>query len=49
MHKAGVEGRRKRRFRATMDSRHRCPVVGSQLERRFSAERPDQAWVITNS
>mgnify|MGYP006295879699 CR=1 FL=1 len=45
MRKAGVEVRRKRRFRATTDSRHSYPVASNRLERQFMVQRPDAAWV----
>ena len=35
----------RRRFRRTTDSSHGLPVAPNRLDRRFEAERPDQAWV----
>lgn len=42
---AGIEAKRKRRFRLTTQSRHSDPVADNVLQRRFSADRPDQVWV----
>ncbi len=45
MRELGLEGRRKRRFRATTDSRHRFPVAPNLLMRDFEVEAPNTAWV----
>ncbi len=45
MRELGLEGRRKRRFRATTDSQHRFPVAPNLLERDFDVEAPNTAWV----
>ena len=45
MRELGLEGRRKRRFRATTDSRHRFPVAPNVLMRDFDVEAPNTAWV----
>jgi transposase InsO family protein len=45
MRELGLEGRRKRRFRATTDSRHRFPVAPNVLMRNFDVETPNTAWV----
>ena len=45
MRDLGLEGRRKRRFRATTDSRHRFPVAPNILMREFDVETPNTAWV----
>ncbi len=45
MRELGLEGRRKRRFRATTDSRHRFPVAPNLLMRHFDVEAPNTAWV----
>lgn len=42
---AGIEAKRKRRFRVTTQSRHSYPIAGNVLQRRFSADRPDRVWV----
>jgi len=44
MRKAGVEVRRKKRFKATTDSRHRNPVAQNLLNRQFAIQAPNQAW-----
>jgi transposase InsO family protein len=45
MRELGLEGRRKRRFRATTDSKHRFPVAPNVLMRDFDVETPNTAWV----
>ncbi len=45
MRELGLEGRRKRRFRATTDSQHRFPVAPNVLMRDFEVDAPDTAWV----
>ena len=45
MRELGLEGRRKRRFRATTDSQHRFPVAPNVLMRDFDVEAPNTAWV----
>jgi putative transposase len=40
----GLRGRVRRRFRRTTDSNHALPVAPNILNRRFSAESPDQVW-----
>jgi transposase InsO family protein len=45
MRENGLRARPRRRFRRTTDSRHRLPVAGNLLQRRFTASRPDEAWV----
>ncbi len=45
MRDLGLEGRRKRRFRATTDSQHRFPVAPNLLKRDFDVEAPNTAWV----
>ncbi len=44
MQELGLEGRRKRRFRATTDSRHRFPVAPNLLMRDFDVEAANTAW-----
>ena len=41
----GLEGRRKRRFRTTTDSRHPFPVAPNVLMRNFDVDAPNTAWV----
>jgi transposase InsO family protein len=45
MRELGLEGRRKRRFRATTDSQHRFPVAPNILMRDFDVDAPNTAWV----
>lgn len=45
MRQRGLAGRRRRRFRATTDSRHTLPVTGNVLDRQFAQPAPDVAWV----
>jgi len=45
MRHAGISARRRRRFRATTDSRHAMPVAPNVLARTFKAPAPNVAWV----
>ncbi len=45
MSELGLEGRRKRPFKATTDSKHDLPVAENVLDRKFQAAAPDIAWV----
>jgi transposase InsO family protein len=40
----GLQGRVRRRFKATTDSRHDRPVAPNTLNREFSAESSDSVW-----
>ena len=42
---AGIEAKRKRRFRVTTQSRHSFPIATNVLARRFAVDRPDRVWV----
>jgi putative transposase len=42
---AGIEARRKRRFRVTTQSRHRFPVAPNVLARAFAVHQPNRVWV----
>jgi putative transposase len=44
MREAGIEGRVRRRYKATTDSSHRRPVAKNILNREFDAETPDSVW-----
>ena len=44
MREAGLEGRVRRRFRTTTNSRHDLPIAPNVLDRDFSPESPDQVW-----
>jgi transposase InsO family protein len=42
----GIKARTHRRFRVrTTDSRHEYPIAPNLLDRRFTAQRPDQIWL----
>ena len=45
MAKQGLVARPRRRWRRTTDSSHREPIAPNQLDRNFTAEAPDRAWV----
>jgi transposase InsO family protein len=45
MRKAGVVGRKKKRFRKTTDSNHDDPIAPNVLARNFHADLPNTAWV----
>lgn len=45
MREAGIEGRRRRKFCRTTDSRHELPVAENLLNRQFQRTAPNQAWV----
>lgn len=42
---AGVAARRKRKFKATTDSRHHLPVSPNLLNREFEVTEPNRVWV----
>ena len=45
MRALGLVGRKKRRFKATTDSKHNLPVAKNVLDRNFEVDAPDVAWV----
>jgi transposase InsO family protein len=45
MRQEGIVGRKKKRFKKTTDSNHPDPIAPNVLERDFTAELPDAAWV----
>ena len=45
MAELGLWGRCKRRFVKTTDSNHQQPIAANQLQRDFTAMRPDQKWL----
>ena len=45
MAQLGIQARRKRKFKATTDSKHSLPIAQNLLARNFTANEPDQAWV----
>ncbi len=44
MREAGIEGKVKRRYKATTDSDHCKPVTPNLLKRDFSTQTPDSTW-----
>lgn len=45
MRAQGLVARRRKRFRATTDSRHTLPIAPNLLERDFDTSTPNEAWV----
>lgn len=45
MRELGLASLRKRRFKATTDSKHKLPVAENVLDRKFEVDAPDIAWV----
>lgn len=45
MQAAGIQARKRRKFKATTDSRHKYPIAPNVLDRKFSATRPGEIWV----
>lgn len=45
MRQEGLQGLRRRAFRATTNSKHSLPVAPNVLDRDFTATAPDQVWV----
>jgi putative transposase len=45
MREEGLMARRKKRFRATTDSRHKSPIAPNLLERNFNENEPNSTWV----
>jgi transposase InsO family protein len=45
MERQGLRFKPNRRFKATTDSKHRFPVAENLLNRKFSADAPNQVWV----
>src|SRR5262249_18496889 len=41
----GIFAKRRRRYRATTDSKHTLPVAPNVLDRQFQVDAPDTAWV----
>jgi len=44
MREHGLQGRHKRRYKATTDSKHRLPVAENLLQRDFTPSGPNQVW-----
>jgi putative transposase len=45
MARLGISVRPRRRFKSTTDSNHPFPIAENVLNRHFTAQEPDQAWV----
>ena len=45
MRENGLQGRQKRRFRRTTDSKHADPIAPNILQRDFATTAPNEAWV----
>ena len=45
MKRAGLAGRKRRRFQATTGSKHAFPIAPNVLERDFTAIEPNRTWV----
>jgi len=45
MREAGLQGARRRRYRATTDSRHALPVAANHLAQHFTVSRMDRVWL----
>ncbi len=45
MREAGIRSRRKKKFKATTNSRHSLPVADNLLGQNFTAETPDSVWL----
>ncbi|WP_338862478.1 hypothetical protein IHE31_03715 [Mycetohabitans rhizoxinica] len=45
MRKAGLRTREKRKFAATIDSRHTLLVTENVLDRQFDRGEPNRAWL----
>lgn len=45
MNKAGVSLKKRRKYKATTDSKHNLPVAPNLLNRQFEVSEPDRVWV----
>ncbi len=45
MRESGIQGRSKRRYKHTTDSKHDGPISPNTLARKFSTAEPNRAWV----
>jgi transposase InsO family protein len=45
MREKGLQSKRRRRFKATTDSKHGLPVAPNLLQRNFTVEAPNKVWV----
>ena len=44
MREHGIQGRHKRKFKVTTDSKHNLPVANNLLERNFTPSAPNRVW-----
>lgn len=45
MQEYGIQAKKRRRYKPTTNSKHTLPVAPNLLDRNFSQEKPNQAWV----
>lgn len=45
MKKNGIQAKRRKKFKATTNSKHNLPIAENLLNRDFNASKPNQAWV----
>ncbi len=45
MRAAGIQARKRKKFKATTDSKHKFPIVPNVLDRKFTATRTGEIWV----
>ena len=45
MRENGLQSRRRRRFKATTDSKHALPVAANLVQRNFAVDAPNKVWV----
>ena len=45
MKKHGIHAKRHKKFKATTNSNHNMPIAKNRLKRRFTAKKPNHAWV----
>jgi len=45
MKKNGIQAKRKKKFKATTNSKHNLPIAENLLDRDFTMDKPNQAWV----
>jgi putative transposase len=45
MKKNGIQAKRRKKFKATTNSKHNLPIANNLLNREFKTSKPNQAWV----
>jgi transposase InsO family protein len=45
MHDNEIQPRKRKKYKATTDSKHDLPIAPNVLDREFNVEEPDEAWV----